>query len=112
MDAMIPVNVRIVSKETLYDAPTVDGTTQKTVQFEILRPENGWLFKHVVTDGSRRFDELIDKLSAHGSVGITAQEYRGDEPSPEWKDKVVWAALSKVDGIAWEGGTHDGKITA
>lgn len=104
---MISVNVRIVSRKTLYNAPIVDGTTQKIVEFEILRPENGWLFRHVVTEGSRRFDELIDKLSANGGVGISVKEYQGDEPRPEWKDEVVRAALLKVDGFSWEGGSSN-----
>lgn len=101
---MIPVNVRILKQpETLLASPIVDGTTQKRVEFEILRPDNGWNFRHVITAGSREFDRQIDKLWTYGGIGINVREYQGEEPRPEWKDEVVRAALRRVDDRLREG---------
>ena len=77
------------------------------MEFEIVRQENGWNFRHVITGGSREFDRQIDKLQAHGGIGINVKEYQGDEPRPEWKDEVVRAALLKADGLSWEGGSSN-----
>lgn len=99
---MIPVNVRILSKpEPLLDFPILDGTTQKRVEFEIVRPDNGWNFRHVITTGSRDYDRQIDKLWAYGGVSINVREYQGDEPRSEWKDNAIRAALEKVDAVLW-----------
>jgi len=101
---MISVNVRILKQpETLLASAIVDGATQKRVEFEIVRPDNGWNFRHVIIAGSRDFDRMIDKLWAYGGVIINVREYRGDEPRPEWKEEVVRAALAKVDDGLWEG---------
>ena len=101
---MIPLNVSIVKRpEVLLNYPLVDGTTQKRVEFQLLRPEAGWLFPHVITCGGPDFDRMIDKLKAYGGVGIDVAEYQGEEPTLEWKDKVVWAALLRADEISWDG---------
>jgi len=100
---MISVNVSLVSKEIMPDAPIVDGTTEKNVEFRIYWPDT-WDFRHVITDGSQKFNERIDKLRAHGGITISVREFQDEEPTGEWLDEVVRAALIEADGISWEGG--------
>ena len=108
---MLNPNVGVARVDTLPDHPLVDGTTQKCVTFEIwLAPEK--IFTHAITDGSPQFDERIDKLHAYGGITIRAKFFDGDEPSTEWKDETVRAALAEADGISWNGGFRTRPITS
>jgi hypothetical protein len=92
--AMMYVNVRIQQSEPQLSAPTIDATTQKRVEFQISDAYNGRTFKHVIVAGGRDFDRQIEWL--RDGVSFNVKEYRGDEPSPEWKEEVVRSALGKV----------------
>jgi len=73
-----------------------NGSTEKTVHFDIDFDRGYWKGSYGLTDSGGQFDDQIDKLQAHGDIAIEVREFQG-EPTHEWKEEVVRQALKMAD---------------